>query len=106
MMRAGWYVVAVMASVGVAELQRHASRIVNQVRSGETEYQVLSHGMPTGVVIARQAERPGAAPGATLEELLASPYMRGPRMNPETEAAFLRFVEDGRDAVGVVGDAK
>jgi prevent-host-death family protein len=86
--------------IGIRELQQNASRFVREAENG-TEFEITSQGRPTGVTLAK-VKQPRRR-GATLEELLASQNRR-PQLSDEAAARLLRFVDEGREAAGYVGD--
>ncbi|MDR1441756.1 MAG: type II toxin-antitoxin system Phd/YefM family antitoxin [Bifidobacteriaceae bacterium] len=87
--------------IGIAELQRRASQVVNEVRSGRAEYEVTSHGGPVGVALVRL---PDVDPtGITPEDLMLTPYFTAPAPSVAVRQAQLDAVEAARDAAGQVG---
>ncbi|MDR1427220.1 MAG: type II toxin-antitoxin system Phd/YefM family antitoxin [Bifidobacteriaceae bacterium] len=88
-------------TIGIAELQRRASQVVNEVRSGQAEYEVTSHGGPVGVALVRL---PDAHPvGITPEDLMSTPYFTAPAPSAAVRRAQLNAVEAARDAAGRAG---
>ena len=89
-----------MDTVGIRELQQHASKVIRDVERTGREYEVTSQGRPTGVHISRRETAP-APRGATLAQLKESLSTR-PTISAGQRQALLDFVEAGRDAVGSI----
>ena len=94
----------VTASVGIRELQQHASKLVLDVEQGRAEYHLTVQGRDTGVRLVRAAEtRPERV--VTAVALTSSPLWR--RLMPEdARKQLLDAVEAGREAMGYVGDGQ
>lgn len=88
-------------SIGVRELQQHASRIIREVEAGEGDYVVTVQGRATSVVIAKGAG--DIAEGATAQQVLATPFALD--RDDEVTRALLEMLEAGRDASGTIGSA-
>jgi len=92
----------VTATVGIRELQQHASKLVSDVGQGRAEYHLTVQGRDTGVRLVRAAEtRPQRV--VTAADLADSPLWR--RSMPEdVRKRMLDDIESGREAMGYVGD--
>ncbi|MDR2929290.1 MAG: hypothetical protein LBV06_00030 [Propionibacteriaceae bacterium] len=87
--------------LGVRELQRETSQVIQSVEKSGVTYRVTIQGRPTSVVLSRQRVLQS---GATLEALLQSSVYRD--KTDELVAAQLAELEASRDAVGRLGEPR
>ncbi|MDR2974543.1 MAG: type II toxin-antitoxin system prevent-host-death family antitoxin [Propionibacteriaceae bacterium] len=87
--------------LGVRELQRETSQVIQNVENKGVSYRVTVQGRPTSVVVSRRRARES---GATMEALQESAIYRG--KTPELVAAQLGQLEASRDAAGYVGEPR
>ncbi|MCL2803772.1 MAG: type II toxin-antitoxin system prevent-host-death family antitoxin [Micrococcales bacterium] len=89
-------------SIGIRELQQHASRLVRAVEQGQAEYRVTVQGRDTGVTLSRSTGQAAASP-VILAPGLASELWQG-SLADDARRLLLANLEAGRDTMGLVGE--
>jgi len=88
--------------IGIRELQQHASRLVHDVEQGRAAYRVTVQGRDTGVMLAKASDARLAAT-ATASQVMASEWWQR-ALPDQVRPRLLAAVEEGRDAMGLVGE--
>ena len=92
----------VTETIGVRELQQHASRVVRDVEQGRAEYRITVQGRDTGVVVT-SAPTPRFGYGVTAAEAIAKGMWSRP-IPEHIKQKMLSDIEAGREAEGYIGD--
>jgi len=84
-----------MRTVGTRELKQNPQKVIQEVLSSEEEFEITSHGHPTGVrmVAARRTPRRWV-PAADLESITPLDPREATAWQEDTEAAFEGEVSD------------
>lgn len=92
----------VTETIGIRELQQHASKLVRDVEQGRAEYRITVQGRDTGVMVT-SAPSLSRSPGVLASDVMNSPWWQY-KIPEDIRQKMLDDVEAGRDASGYVGD--